>query len=277
MNKPPICPVSGKVMKPVFSEVILGRHRVSYYFCGESGLLKTERPFWLEEAYQEALSDFDTGIVRRNLNNCAMIEPILHRLFGRRGKFLDIGGGYGLLTRLMRDEGFDCFTTDKYCRNIFAKHFEPCDDFRADALFAFEALEHIENPYEFLEGLFEKYDCRTLIFSTLTFSGDVPGKDWWYYTFDTGQHITFYQPRTLALLASRLGCSYYMIGPDMHIMTDRRLSAMTRLWLLHGPWRKLYALYVRYLRRGMSKTWADHLLMKEKFRSAQSESIRQDR
>ncbi|MDM9385349.1 methyltransferase domain-containing protein [Chlorogloeopsis sp. ULAP01] len=87
-------------------------------------------------------------------------------MFNGKGKFLDVSGGYGLLTRLMRDIGFDCYTTDKYCQNLFAKAFEPTDKFEADALFAFEVLEHIENPLKFLSKIFMKSGCKTLIFST---------------------------------------------------------------------------------------------------------------
>jgi hypothetical protein len=39
----------------------------------------------------------------------------------KNGTFVDIGGGYGLLTRLMRDRGFDFYWKDPHCENIFAK------------------------------------------------------------------------------------------------------------------------------------------------------------
>ena len=42
-------------------------------------------------------------------------------------KFLDYGGGYGILVRLMRDVGYDFYWFDKYSQNIFAKGFE-CKD-----------------------------------------------------------------------------------------------------------------------------------------------------
>ena len=63
------CPISNKKMNPVFSETILGKYKVQYYYSEESGLLKTEHPYWLDEAYQEAISDLDTGLVARNISN----------------------------------------------------------------------------------------------------------------------------------------------------------------------------------------------------------------
>lgn len=250
-------------MKPVFSEKVLEKHLVNYFYCEESGLLKTETPYWLDEAYQEAIADTDTGIVMRNNSTSVFLERILHHLFGREGKFLDVSGGYGLLTRLLRDKGFDCYTTDKYCKNIFAKAFEPGERFQANALFAFEVLEHLENPRQFLEEIFSQYSCKTLIFSTLTFSDQIPPRDWHYYSFETGQHITFYQPRTLALLAETVGNNYYSMGPDIHMMTDIPLSKASRLLLFNKYLCKFYSLYVRWQRKGLSKNWDDYLLLKE--------------
>ncbi len=269
---PKNCPISDKPMKPVFSELVLGKYMVTYYYCEESGLLKSETPYWLDEAYQDAIAETDTGIVMRNIAASNFLERILHHLFRGEGKFLDVSGGYGLLTRLLRDKGFDCYTTDKYCKNIFVKAFEPEEGFQANALFAFEVLEHLENPRQFLEEIFNRYNCKTLIFSTLTFSDRIPSRDWHYYSFETGQHITFYQPRTLALLAEMVGTKYYMIGPDIHMMTDIPLSQASRFFLFNKHLRKFYSLYVRWHRKGISKNWDDYLLLKERAKSSLSNS-----
>jgi len=257
------CPVSENRMEKVFSETVLKKYEVSYFLCNECGLLKTESPYWLDEAYQDAIADSDTGLVARNINNSKKLPAILNMLSVEKGKLLDIAGGYGLLTRIMRDNGYDCYTTDKYCSNIFAKSFEPDDKFKADALFAFEVLEHIEDPYEFLKSAFNQYKCKTIIFSTLTFEGKTPPKDWWYYSFESGQHITFYMPETLSFLAQRLQCNYYMIAPDLHIITDLEFSK-TKLFIIRNKYlHKLYSFYIGYKRKGLSYTWDDHLTMIE--------------
>lgn len=260
------CPISGEPMQPVFSETVLEKYLVTYYYCEQSGILTTETPYWLDESYQSAIADTDTGILMRNIASTRFLERILYHLFKDSGKFLDVSGGYGVLTRLLRDIGFDCYTTDKYCQNIFAKAFEPPDEFKADALFAFEVLEHLENPLEFLEDIFQKYNCKTFIFSTLTFSS-IPSKDWHYYSFETGQHITFYQPRTLDLLAKKLGCYYYKIGADIHIISEHNLSKVSKFLLFDKYARKAYSLYVRWKRKGMNKNWGDYLLLKNQLKS----------
>lgn len=247
------CPISGQPMTPVFSEVVLGKHKVTYYYCEASGLLRTEPPYWLAEAYQDAITRTDIGLLDRNVRNSKVLAAITCILGLQNGKLLDLAGGYGVLTRLMRDFGFDCYTTDKYCQNLFAKTFEPGVRFKADILSTFEVLEHVEDPLRHVADAFQQYGCRTLVFSTLTFTGAVPPRDWPYYSFSNGQHITFYQPRTLALLAERLGCKYLMLKPGLHLITDRRLSGLQRRLILN-PWlRKLVALCVQFDRRNLRK------------------------
>lgn len=253
------CPISGDAMAHAFSATVLGKYPVAYYRCAVCGLLKTEAPYWLDEAYENAISDSDTGILARNHANAELVEIVLEALSLADGRILDIAGGYGLLTRLLRDKGFDAYNTDKYCSNLFAKRFEPDPGFQAEALLAFEVLEHVEDPVAFVQDAFIRYQCRTLIFSTLTFTGGVPPKKWWYYLFDTGQHITFYQPGTLAALAQRLGCSYYQVSNDIHVFTGRPVPR-PRQWLFLLQWlRTAYGHYLRHRRRGLSKTWSDHL------------------
>ncbi len=251
-------------MHPVFSACLLGHYQVTYYYCPTSGLLQTEPPYWLEEAYQTSITELDIGLVSRNLRNQKRLEPYLFRLFKPNDTCLDLGGGYGLLTRLLRDIGFNAFTYDRYCKNLFASGFEPGVDFKANVLFAFEVLEHIPDPYDFLAAAFERHHCRTLFFSTVTFERAIPGLDWWYYAFETGQHITFYQPCTLMQLAAKLGCRYYWLGSDFHLMTPQPLSRYDRLCLLHPYFAPVYAAYCRYRRRALSHLWGDYLLARQR-------------
>lgn len=94
-------------MKKAFSETLLKEFKVSYFFSEECGFLKTENPYWLYKAYQDAITDSDTGLVARNINNSKRLPAILKMLNIEKGKLLDIAGGYGMLTRVMRDYGYD--------------------------------------------------------------------------------------------------------------------------------------------------------------------------
>ena len=119
-----ICPICDSERKEIFTAKILHQYEIKYFLCDNCGLLQTEEPFWLNEAYSSAIADTDTGIVARNLSISKKLTCILYFLFNKEGKYLDIAGGYGLLTRLMRDIGFDFYWQDVYCQNIFAEGFE---------------------------------------------------------------------------------------------------------------------------------------------------------
>lgn len=56
-----ICPICECSMPFVFHKELLGRYIVAYYRCPKCELLKTEAPYWLEEAYSNAIADTDVG------------------------------------------------------------------------------------------------------------------------------------------------------------------------------------------------------------------------
>ncbi len=242
------CPVCATERNYCFTGTILQRHHVNYFSCPTCGLLQTETPYWLEEAYSSAIADVDTGLVQRNLLIADKLSCLLFTLFGNKGHYLDIGGGYGLLTRLMRDKGFDFYWSDPHCPNIFAKGFTASQAQSAfTAITAFEVLEHIHTPIAFIQQHLEASNSKTLIFSTDLFIENPPNLDWAYYAFNTGQHITFYQPKTLKIIAAKLGlkfCSFNGIhlfsSQSLHpligkLITSKALSPLLsnclRLWL----------------------------------------------
>lgn len=222
------CTVCGAHRKHTFDATLLRRHRVGYFYCVSCGLLQTERPSWLDEAYGQAIADLDTGVIGRNLVHARIASSILGLLFNRRGRFADIAGGYGLFVRRMRDLGFDFHWEDKHCENLVARGFEWQPALRpATAVTAFEVLEHVYDPCAFLRDIIERAGTRTILFSTLLFQGPPPDpKTWWYYAFETGQHITFYQKKTLAHVANTLGLHFLTNGSNLHMMTDRPVSPL---------------------------------------------------
>lgn len=49
-------------------------------------------------------------------------------------------------------------------------------------------------------------------------------KDWWYFSFETGQHVAFYTVEALQRLAEKFGKQFYTDGKGMHLFTKERLS-----------------------------------------------------
>jgi hypothetical protein len=220
--------------------------------------LQTDTPHWLDEAYSKAIADTDTGLLQRNLEHARFLNLLLQTAFDPAGRFVDVAGGWGVLVRLLRDRGFDSYRSDKYCANLFAPGHEPFEGLKADALFAFEVLEHVVDPVAFVEGEFARYGCRSMVLSTLTFSGPAPAPGWWYYSPETGQHISFYQPQTLARLAARLGCEYTRIHDGLHLLMAHPLPPLLRRALRSRRVRRALEAWAWRRRRRPALTWADH-------------------
>lgn len=221
------CRVCAAEMRRAFRHLLLRKHDVEYFQCGACGFLQTETPYWLDEAYSSAIVSADTGIMQRNVYLSKVATGVLWRLFRGRGKFLDAAGGYGLFTRLMRDIGFDYYWSDPHAQNLVARGFEgTAATGPYAAVSAFEVLEHVVDPLEFLSDLMRAMQTRTVLISTELFTGTAPDPaQWWYYAFDAGQHISFYRRSTLEAIAGKLGLKLYS-GRSIHLWTDRSLSAL---------------------------------------------------
>jgi len=215
------CGICGKRASNVFSHTVLEKYDVAYFKCAQCGFLFTERPFWLSEAYDDAITSQDTGLLSRNINLSRKASVVLYYLFNPQGQYLDYAGGYGVFTRLMRDFGFNFFHTDPYTENLFAKEFVWQEE-SVDGVTCFECFEHFSDPVKEIEKLISI--SPNIIFSTCLIPETVPSLDWHYYAFDHGQHISFYSAQTLRFIAQRLGLKIVSAG-DLHLFSDKKVSA----------------------------------------------------
>ncbi len=226
VNEEIACNICGHDSVHAFNARILHKYSADFFHCVHCGYLRTPDPHWLDEAYSEAIASADTGLVQRNLHLRRRCAPLLYFLFPKKAPFLDQAGGYGMFVRLMRDMGFDFYWEDKYCENLMARGFEARPDQDFSAVTAFEVLEHITDPLQFIEETLSSAHSETLIFSTELFEGDAPRPgDWWYYAFETGQHISFFQHRTLEVIADRLGAQLLSDG-SLHILSKKGINPM---------------------------------------------------
>ena len=57
------CKVCQHEAKLFDENVILEKYKISYYQCPVCGTIFTEKPYWLEESYSEAIAQTDVGLV----------------------------------------------------------------------------------------------------------------------------------------------------------------------------------------------------------------------
>lgn len=204
---------------------ILNKYDIDYFQCKNCGFVQTEEPYWLSEAYSNAIASSDVGLVSRNIMLSKISSHIIFTIFNSNGKFLDYGGGYGLFVRLMRDSGLDFFWDDKFCKNIFCQGFEAekQESNIYELVTAFEVFEHFENPVEQIANILSY--SRNVLFSTELLPESNPKPDeWLYYSLQEGQHISIYTTKALSIIAEKLELNFYTNGASLHLITEKNIA-----------------------------------------------------
>jgi len=217
------CNICLSPSKLLFEKKVLQKHNVKYFRCVECGCMFTEKPYWLAEAYSEAITATDLGLVKRNLHIKEIVERIILLNLDHNGTFLDFAGGYGLLVRMLRDDGFDFYRQDEYCKNIFAVGFDiddlPFQERNFQMVTAFEVFEHLEDPVLVINKLFGFADV--ILFSTeLLPSTNID--DWWYLGLNTGQHVSFFTLKSLQIMAKRFDADFYSDEKSVHVFVKNK-------------------------------------------------------
>ncbi len=221
------CHLCGTETAQHFDTQVLGGHAARYAYCADCDHIFADSPDWLDEAYTETTDAADTDTATRNVLTALRLAALCHVGLGERGEgvYVDVAGGYGLLTRLMRDLGFNYFWSDRYTQNLFARGFEYQPGLGAcRAVSAIEVLEHTVNPIEFIRQALAQHQSDTFIFTTETFPDGCPPRpgQWGYYALESGQHIAFFSPRGLTRLAERLGMHHFPLG-RIHLFSKKPL------------------------------------------------------
>jgi hypothetical protein len=199
-------------------QTVLRKYPVAYFRCPRCDLLQTEKPYWLAEAYDDRVAILDTGAVDRNLLCADLVQVIAWLLgVGPEQRCLDIGGGSGLLVRLMRDRGLDFRWADKFAANLYARGFEGDAAATRDLVTAFEVFEHFDDVKGEVERLFFPRH-RFVLASTFLHRGH--RDDWWYYVPEVGQHIAFYSRDTMRFLGETFGYDA-ICGPAFTLFARR--------------------------------------------------------
>lgn len=254
-----LCRICNNETEKIFASLVLNKYSVNYFRCTNCSFIQTEKPFWLDEAYQNSINISDTGLIDRNISFSKMLAVLIYFNFNTGGKFLDYAGSYGIFTRLMRDIGFDFYWHDIYTQNLLAKGFEADanHDYKYELVTAFEVFEHLVDPKAEITRMLQQSD--TIVFSTELLPNNIPEpSSWWYYGFEHGQHISFYSKRTFTWLANYFGLKYYYIN-GVHLLTSKKInySALVIEKKLYK-----YGLFAFVKKTMKSKTLSDSLMLK---------------
>ena len=217
------------------------------FHCHNCDYLYLDDPNWLEIAYKKKFYG-DTGYVFRNYN-LVKKSLILFRIWklytGKKlPKGCDIGTGIGMYARLMRDNGYDFYGSDQYSEMLLIKPFIKENE-NYPIKTSFEVIEHLTSLPDFLKQEIKKVDL--FLFSTeLRQVGQVPEKDWWYYSFQIGQHIGFHSKK----LKKAFEISGYESKKLVSYGSSLHAFANTREWdfslkLSHLIWR-LFSIIERF-------------------------------
>jgi hypothetical protein len=211
--------------------VVLNRYNARYFRCDYCGFIQPQEPHWLDEAYSDAITASDVGLVGRNSALASVTQLLLLSFFDTQSKYLDYGGGYGLFVRQMRDMGFDFYRFDKYCDNIFAQGFDtplselglPSPTGPYELTTAFELFEHLVDPVTEMEQI--AAFSKNVFFSTTLLPVVPPRLDsWWYYGLEHGQHVALYTEKSLSILAERNRMYFSSNGNSLHLFSRKPVS-----------------------------------------------------
>jgi len=234
MSEETACRLCGGDTKVHFTDLVLRKLSCRYLLCDSCGSLQTEQPYWLDEAYKSSsIADADTGVFLRGINNLCILYLSTWLLgSAKRARVLDFGGGNGLLCRMLRDVGFDARLSDQYARNEIARGFDDIGE-TPDVICSFEVAERFPDPRAGMAAILGR-GAMTAIVGPETFRGQ--GKDWWYISPHSGQHLFFYSHIGMKILADLHGYIYERVG-SLHFFLKRPLSPWqsSLLWRVLSP------------------------------------------
>ena len=217
------------------------RHEAYLLYCNSCDFLFLGEPhFWLPFAYKAEFFG-DTGYVQRNIDFSRFLQLLFlvyksigSSSFDLRGN--DLGTGLGMLPRMMRDYGYEFWGSDQYSTMQLIQPFvNPTKNLPVKS--AFEVVEHLPSLSIFLREQVVKSDL--FVFSTLIReAGAIPSMDWWYYTFEIGQHISFHSKDSLRVAFKTANLPINRLvshGSELHAFasTDRWMRSFNIVSFMH--------------------------------------------
>jgi hypothetical protein len=125
----------------------------------------------------------------------------------------------------MRDVGFPFFWWDPFAKNLLAPGWEwSATAGRPFACTAFEVLEHFVHPLEEFRKIAD-FGADYIVTSTELAPEPGPASEWHYLSVESGQHVSFYRPRTLERLGREAGYPVVRTSPYLQVFAREPFPA----------------------------------------------------
>lgn len=179
-----------------------------YYRCTTCGcyFLDAMRQ-WLPEMFRDRIYNeeyiftdpaFDGA---RSKKAVPILTPLLEHAHCHR--ILDYGGGKGVLTDLLRQNGFP----ETYCYDPYGRQDVSSTETGFDAVIAIEVLEHILDAYPLWYGIANRLNYGgCFIATTETYKGQKLSE--WTYANPRAGHCLIYTETALRTIANKVGLVY---------------------------------------------------------------------
>ena len=196
---------------------------ISYYECQYCAFMFTNAfdewttKDWRAHVYNEDYLLADPPFLsERPVRNAYLIAALFHRELPDIS-ILDIGGGNRKMTEELIKYGANIESYDP----IF-EHGSIPKDRRFDLITSFEVIEHVTHnrQFEWIRSVANLLDISPLARFLLSTELLQPHRDvgWWYICPRNG-HISIHSPRSLAILAARVGLELFSLNPSIHLLS----------------------------------------------------------
>jgi Methyltransferase domain len=139
---------------------------------------------------------------------------------------LDYGGGNGMLSEIMKEAGWNSYTTDPYSQ----VNSKPAIKDQFNLITAFEVFEHSSDVNLLMKSLSELLSKDgAILFSTMLSDHHIKKNQritWWYASPRNG-HISLFSSKTLEFPGKSHGLNFMSFSPNIHVFY-RKITPWSR-------------------------------------------------
>ena len=97
------------------------------------------------------------------------------------------------------------------------------NNFSFEVITVFEVFEHLYDPILEIKKLLNFTD--NILFTTEIIPKSSPKpENWYYYSLDSGQHISFFTLKSLLLIAKKFNLNLISNGTNIHLLSKKKIS-----------------------------------------------------